>query len=103
MKKHTMSWIGCLACVATIAVPHLAAQRQPVESGVPTKVTVIGCLKPSGSAPNADVMVTDYRGGPAPTFKVTGEAEQLRVNMNQTVEIVGSLVPGSTGSRLRLK
>ncbi len=88
-----MSWVSGVVCAAMVA---LAGAQLAGQAGAPTRVTVIGCLKASGTGPNAEVTITDYRGGPAPNFKLTGEAEQLRVNVNQTVEVVGSVVPGST-------
>jgi hypothetical protein len=92
-----MSWIGGFMCAAMVA---LAGAQLAGQAGAPTKVTVIGCLKASGVGPAAEITVSDYRGGPAPNFKLTGEAEQLRLNVNQTVEIVGSIVPGSTAGNV---
>lgn len=97
MRKHVMSWIGGCMCAAMVAT---AGTQLAGQGGTPTKVTVIGCLKASGTGPSAEITISDYRGGPAPSFKLTGEAEQLRLNVNQTVEIVGSIVPGSAAGNV---
>jgi hypothetical protein len=97
MNKHSLPWIGYVVCVVAVTVSGSRLIAQGGTPGQANRVTVMGCIKPSGNTPNADLTIKDLRGGPAPSFRVTGDADLLKLHTGHTVEIVGS-VTGSAGS-----
>jgi hypothetical protein len=63
---------------------------------------VIGCIK--AAAPdragnkNAELTITDDRGGPAPTFRLDPNDVKLTPWVNYSVELTGTLATGSSGT-----
>src|SRR5438034_6842536 len=60
---------------------------------------VIGCITKPSTPPadpkNAELLITDYRGGPTPVWRLDANDTRLTPWINHTVEIAGRIVAGS--------
>jgi hypothetical protein len=72
-------------------VPVMGQTRAATEAG---QVVVIGCIRQAAT----ELTITDYRGGPAPTFRLDAGDSRLTPWVNDTVEIHGTIVAGSGGA-----
>jgi hypothetical protein len=63
------------------------------------RLVVIGCIQRAAQSPagstNAEFTITDFRGGPAPTFRLDATDSKLIPWVGYTVEITGRIVPGT--------
>ena len=66
------------------------------------KIVVLGCITQASGGANAPMSIMDLRGGPAPTFQLDPTDAKLPFHVGHTVELSGTLVPGSGGA-MRLK
>ena len=98
MKSDSLLGFGLVVCAAAVLASGARLLAQAGAGSEVHRLTVIGCLKASGNAANPDVTVVDYRGGPAPTFKLIGDAEQLKIHTGHTMEITGTVGPAATVS-----
>lgn len=98
MNKHSRPWIWYSVCVVAITVSGSRLLAQAGTPGRSSQITVIGCITASASTANPDLTIKDIRGGPAPTFRLTGDAELLKLHVGHTVEIVGSPAGVSPGA-----
>ena len=106
MERGLRVAIGAIVCAATIG--RAAAQTAPQPPGQAPAArnhVVIGCVSrqgpgtPSagGAAPaRATFTITDTRGNPPATFRLDGDAEQLRLHVGHTLEIAGPIAAGSS-------
>jgi hypothetical protein len=94
-RRAVVSVLMCAAAVLLKGLPALMGQG----TAEPPQLVVIGCIKPAaqnqaGSA-NAEFTITDFRGGPTPTFRLDAKDSKLIPWVGYTVEITGKIVPGS--------
>jgi hypothetical protein len=86
--------LAVAAVLLTCALePALTAQQ----AGGGVRITVIGCIT-RGSGAGADLVITDFRGGPSPTFRLDPKDSRLEWHVGHTLEVVGTIAGAATGS-----
>ena len=66
------------------------------------RIVVIGCITRAASTQAGDknpgLIITDYRGGPSPIVQLDPNDGKVTPWVNYTVELAGTLAPGSGGT-----
>lgn len=94
-QRAVVSVLMCAAVALLGALPALMGQG----TADPPRLVVIGCIKQAtqnqAGSTNPEFTITDFRGGPAPTFRLDAKDSKLIPWVGYTVEITGKIVPGS--------
>lgn len=92
MSDRFRSAVMCgLAGVAVVAMLQANPLAQAAPSKTPQKIVVIGCVRQTGTAPKAELTITDLRGGPAATFRLDANDSKVSWLAGQTVELAGRI------------
>ena len=104
--------LGCTTIVMAFGLPLTVTAQQGAATGA-QRIVVIGCLRASGQGragggATAELTLTDFRGGPSPTFRVDGSDTRLNWHVGHTVEIAGTIAAGggrggAMGQRLNVQ
>lgn len=102
-QRFRVPCVSALTCAAVVAAGTLApVLGQSAATTGSKRFVVIGCIKPAvpdqPGNKNAELTITDYRGGPAPTFRLDPNDVKLTPWANYTVELTGTLAAGSSGT-----
>jgi hypothetical protein len=97
------SWRGRILTAGCIVAGSLGSlSAQTTTRSQPTRVVVIGCLKralaSAADAKTAGLTITDFRGGPSPTFQLDAEDSRLAPHTNHMLEITGVTRTPSAGA-----
>jgi len=95
-RRWLVSWrLAATAAVLTCALETALTAQQ---AGGGTRITVIGCIT-RGTGAGADLVITDFRGGPSPTFRLDPKDSRLDWHVGHTVEVVGTIAGATTGGQ----
>ena len=99
--RAAIGGVGLAAFVSLPAGPIVAAQGSSQPGSAPRHV-VIGCVSRggmaqgrSGAAGTPTFVITDGRSKPPSTYRLDGDADQLRLHVGHTLEIAGTITPAA--------
>jgi hypothetical protein len=106
MDSGLQAAIGAIVGAITVGLSaeQTAAPQNPGVASPARNHVVIGCISrerqsttPDGDAAGATAfIITDTRGKPPLTYRLDGDAVQLRAHVGHTLEIAGPIVPTSS-------
>src|SRR5260221_783433 len=96
--------IGAIACAATVGLvtQTATAQRSAEGSGGARRFVVLGCVSrdtQGSTAGGARFIITDTRVPGGTPYRLDGDQSQLSIHVGHTLEIAGSVSPGSGSGR----
>jgi hypothetical protein len=99
-RKAWLYAIGAIACAVTVGLVTQTATAQG--SGGARRFVVIGCVSretQGSTAGGARFIITDTRVPGGTPYRLDGDQSQLSLHVGHTLEIAGSVSPGSGSGR----